>query len=86
MKRKTPGKANVPNTKFDLQPRIETVLPTDEKWLNTAETMSYFRVSDRTLLRWRKIHQIPCLKVGGTILYPLNLVNQLLLNKIKHES
>lgn len=83
MKRKISGKAAALNPKPDLQPRIHTVLPTNEKWLNTAETMNYFRVSDRTLLRWRNSQQIPCLKVGGTVLYPINLVNQLLLNKIK---
>lgn len=85
MKRKTPGKANAPNTNANLQPEIQTVLPTQEEWLNTAETMSYFRVSDRTLYRWRETQQIPSLKVGGTVLYPLNLLNQILRKKIQPE-
>ncbi|MGC1632637.1 MAG: helix-turn-helix domain-containing protein [Gelidibacter sp.] len=84
MKRKTPAKANAPNAKPDLQPQTQLVLPNNEEWLNTAEIMSYFRVSERTLLRWRKTRQIPSSKVGGTVLYPLNLVNKLLINRIEH--
>lgn len=82
MNRKPPGKAAALYTAPYPQPSTHTVLPPNETWLNTAETMRYFRVSERTLLRWRNTQQLPCLKVGGTILYPLQLANQLLLNRI----
>ncbi len=82
MKRIISGKAAALNTEPHLQPHTQTVLPTNENWLNTAQLMSHFNVSDRTLLRWRKARHIPYSKVSGTVFYPLNLLNKMMINKI----
>jgi len=83
MKRKISGTAPALNAASNLQARIHTVLPPNDVWLCTAKAMAYFSVSARTLRRWRNAQLIPCLKLGGTVYYPINFANQVLLDKIK---
>lgn len=83
MTRKTFGKAYALNPNPVPQPNRHLVLPTYEQWLSTAEIISLFNVSARTLLRWRTNNLIPFIRLGGTVFYPANLVNKILINKVQ---
>lgn len=85
MKPKTYGKAPVPSTLSNPQDTAYTVLPTTETWVTSADIKMMFKISDRTLQRWRKNETIPCTNVSGTFLYPINLFKKLLFNKVLSE-
>lgn len=40
--------------------------------LTTGQVKQVLGVSDPTLYRWRKLHLIPCYKVGGVFKYKAN--------------
>lgn len=85
MKRKKSGKADALYTTHALPAHTSTVLPNDEIWLSTAEIIHYFKVSERTVLRWRKNGILPSTKLGGTVLHPYHLVNKLLHHRIRQQ-
>ena len=43
--------------------------PKDERLLNTEETAALLKVSQLTLLNWRKSGNLPALKIGGRYYY-----------------
>lgn len=83
MKRKNSGEADALYTTHGPKSNSHIVWSSDEKWLSTAEIIRYFNVSERTLLRWRNNGDLPFTRLGGTVLYPFNLVNRILLNKLQ---
>lgn len=68
-------------------PQHITQLPYSENkiWLNTAEMSQYFKVSERTINRWRQKQLLPAAKISGTLLFPLSFINHLLLQKAQQQ-
>ncbi len=46
-----------------------TTPPPDERLLNTAETALLLKVTELTLLNWRKSGKLPAIKIGGRYYY-----------------
>lgn len=56
-----------------------------EIWINTAEIMKFLGVDERTVKRLRKKGCLPFYKMGGVILHPLKLTNELMLAKVQSD-
>ena len=53
----------------------------NEEWYTTHDVMKLFNISRSSVYRLRVRKQLPAFKLGGTIVFPKTLINQLLLVK-----
>lgn len=53
-------------------------------WKNPSETARLFRVSIRTIYRWRRLNVLPSAQVGGTHYFPLPLIQKMMLQRAKN--
>lgn len=52
-----------------------------EVWYTTAQMMDYFKVDERTIKRLREKRCIPYYKMGGMVMHPIKLTNELMRTK-----
>lgn len=50
-----------------------------EEWYNIQELMAYLKMSRRSINRLVQQNQIPHVKLGGTLMFPKILINNLML-------
>lgn|SRR5690606_24089780 len=74
------GKPVVPNpykSTNEKQPILVT--STEEEWLNIQDLMAYLKMSRRSINRLAQQNEIPSTKLGGTLMFPKNLMNKIML-------
>lgn len=76
----TNSKSAVPQSKLTTQ-IIDAQMTQNEEWLTTADIMRHFKLSRSSLYRLRNKNQIPAFKLGGTMMFPKNFINKLMLLK-----
>jgi hypothetical protein len=53
----------------------------DEEWYNIQDMMVHFKMSRRSINRLVQQNKIPSIKLGGTLMFPKNLINNIMLQK-----
>jgi len=53
-------------------------------WKNPSETAQLFRVSIRTIHRWRKHKLLPAAQLGGTYYFPIPVIEQMMRQRAKN--
>jgi hypothetical protein len=64
--------------------KLET-FEADKKYLDSADIKQLFKISDRTLYRWRQNETIPFTKMGGKLVYPKQAVLGILQSRLDNK-
>lgn len=64
----------------DLKTMMKTEIESKKRWLRSREVVSMFNISPGTLQNYRINKLIPFTKIGNTIYYPLDEIEQILNN------
>ncbi|TYA55291.1 helix-turn-helix domain-containing protein [Formosa maritima] len=84
MKKNKNEKHKLPNPDPNLIKMNNSLIKTEE-WYNIQDMMDYLKVSRSTLNRLVRTKQLPSLKLGGTLMFPKNLINSIMQNQsLKH--
>ncbi len=55
-----------------------------DKCYSIPEVAELMRVCPRTLRRWREKNELPAAKIGGTVLYPADLLHDILMRAVQN--
>jgi hypothetical protein len=79
MKKGNSGDSNPQKPTTEQQPFL--INSAEEVWINIQDMMAQFKLSRRSINRLVQQNQIPNTKLGGTLMFPKNLINNIMLQK-----
>ena len=68
------------NSVLHAQPINKFVIK-DEEWLSIKDVTNYLKISRSTVNRLVQSNKIPSIKLGGTLVFPKHLINNILQNQ-----
>ena len=60
---------------------LDKSLSKDEEWLSLKDMTRYLKISRSTISRLVQTNKIPSIKLGGTLVFPKHLTNNILQNQ-----
>lgn len=60
---------------------LDKALSKDEEWLSLKDETRHLKISRSTVNRLVQANKIPSLKLGGTLVFPKHLINNILQNQ-----
>ncbi|WP_431135109.1 helix-turn-helix domain-containing protein [Psychroserpens mesophilus] len=68
------------NPNLSVLPLDKSIIK-DEEWLSIKDIMRYLNISRSTVNRLVQGNKIPSIKLGGTLVFPKHLINNILQNQ-----